>query len=349
MDISRLFSLDVLAHAGAGAFGGAAALAVFYPLEVLRTRLQIGDPVVSDVEAHRFLKTGHMLRRLVQCEGTVALYRGFVAVLIAVAATQFVYFCVFSLLKRLVSCQHVFGEMIVARDLVLGALAGTVSVLATTPLWLVNTRMKAQQTQLESQRIKRMTCSSRTIISVGLQRKHDIRPYDNVFDGLRRVYHDEGVRTLWDGTIPSLILASNPAIQWAMYELLKRWLLTLHRSLDFADARNELYAFELLTLASVAKTVATLATYPLQLAQTCLRYNYGCYRPQRGDAHSHNTAIEKRFRGMLDCLRDVYVRDGFRGLFRGLEAKLLQTVLTAAFHTLCYEKILAAIIDAAEG
>lgn len=36
-------------------------------------------------------------------------------------------------------------------------------------------------------------------------------------------------------------------------------------------------------------------------------------------------------------------RYGFWGLFKGLEAKLLQTVLTAALMFVCYEKIAAIV------
>lgn len=39
---------------------------------------------------------------------------------------------------------------------------------------------------------------------------------------------------------------------------------------------------------------------------------------------------------LLEFLRRVH---GFKGLFKGLEAKILQTVLTAALMFVCYEKI----------
>jgi len=42
---------------------------------------------------------------------------------------------------------------------------------------------------------------------------------------------------------------------------------------------------------------------------------------------------------MFIVLYEVYKNDGIEGLFSGLEAKLLQTVLMAAFHFLCYEQI----------
>ncbi len=43
---------------------------------------------------------------------------------------------------------------------------------------------------------------------------------------------------------------------------------------------------------------------------------------------------------MLSCLREVYEANGVPGLFKGLGAKLTQTVLNAAFMFAFYETIL---------
>ena len=43
-------------------------------------------------------------------------------------------------------------------------------------------------------------------------------------DGLKRISHEEGLKSLWSGMGPSLFLAGNPAIQFAVYEAIKRFL-----------------------------------------------------------------------------------------------------------------------------
>ena len=52
-----------------------------------------------------------------------------------------------------------------------------------------------------------------------------------------------------------------------------------------------------------------------------------------GAAEALPTAEEMRYEGMLDCLRKVHAHGGTAALYRGLQAKALQTVLTAALES----------------
>ena len=90
-------------------------------------------------------------------------------------------------------------------DLILGALAGVVNVLSTTPFWVANTRLKMK----------------------GIRSDFNL-PYDNLIDGLKHIFNTEGIAGLWSGTMPSLMLVSNPAIQFACYEAIKRNLMNVY-------------------------------------------------------------------------------------------------------------------------
>lgn len=341
--------VDALAHGLAGAVGGVFAIGVFFPLEVLRTRLQIGDPSVlassPKSRGPRPSRTWSMLLRIAQKEGIAALYQGFNAVLVTVGVTNFVYFCAYKVQKQMVAESWLAGSTLLR--LVMAGLAGVVTVLVTTPLWLVNTRMKVQSSTASASRHPRPeepedggrgACDDEH--PGARPRGGEAKPYTSLLNGLIRVWQEEGAATLWDGTAPSLVLVSNPAIQWATYELMKERLVAFHGG-------AELWSAETFLLAAVAKAVATVATYPLQVAQTALRYNHGTQSgrhgtqdgagspAEKGEAHAHR----KRYRGTADCLLRLYRGGGTAGLFRGLEAKMLQTVLTAAFHVLCYEEI----------
>ncbi|XP_019719975.1 peroxisomal membrane protein PMP34 isoform X2 [Hippocampus comes] len=183
--------------------------------------------------------------------------------------------------------------------------AGVINVLVTAPLWVVNTRLKLQGSKFHNT---------------------DIQPtnYRGIWDALGQISRDEGVWALWSGTFPSLLLVLNPAIQFVIYEGLKRQLRN--------GVTRELAAFEVFMIGAVAKAVATTVTYPLQTIQSVLRFG------QFNKSTSKSTLMSGLM--TIRCLLVNRVRKfGMLGLFKGLEAKLLQTVLTAALMFLLYEKI----------
>lgn len=49
--------------------------------------------------------------------------------------------------------------------------------------------------------------------------------YVNITDGLLQISQEEGLSSLWSGTGPSLVLAGNPAIQFMVYEAIKKFLM----------------------------------------------------------------------------------------------------------------------------
>uniref|UniRef100_A0A2K5Q3A5 Solute carrier family 25 member 17 n=1 Tax=Cebus imitator TaxID=2715852 RepID=A0A2K5Q3A5_CEBIM len=173
---------------------------------------------------------------------------------------------------------------------------GVVNVLLTTPLWVVNTRLKLQGAKF---------------------RNEDIVPtnYKGIIDAFHQIIRDEGILALWNGTFPSLLLVFNPAIQFMFYEGLKRQLL---------KKRMKLSSLDVFIIGAVAKAIATTVTYPMQTVQSILRVSENCLNP-----------------GGRGC-SELRLRFGIMGLYKGLEAKLLQTVLTAALMFLVYEKLTAA-------
>jgi solute carrier family 25 (peroxisomal adenine nucleotide transporter), member 17 len=247
---------------------------------------------VEDSERRKNLNTLAVLKQLITEEGCGTLYRGIVPVLESLCISNFVYFYTFHSLKALRGGSA--GQSVLS-DLLLGSLAGAVNVVCTTPFWVVNTRLKMK----------------------GINASETHLPYDNLLEGLLYVYKTEGLAGLWAGTMPSLILVSNPAIQFMAYEAVKRRLVKEHGS--------NLPGVVFFAIGAFAKTVATCLTYPLQLVQTKLRH---------GSAGPNSVNI-----GTIRMLLQIVNKQGTKGLYRGLEAKLLQTVLTAALMFMVYEKL----------
>ncbi|XP_003964511.2 peroxisomal membrane protein PMP34-like isoform X1 [Takifugu rubripes] len=294
---SVFFSYESFAHAVSGAAGSAAAMMVFYPLDTARLTLQVDEKRKS--------KSAHtVLGEIFKEGGLSGLYTGWFAVIYTLCISNFFYFYCFHSFKAIWLNEK---QATTSNDLLAGFAAGVVSVLLTSPLWVVNTRLKVQG----------LRCYSKDVLPTR---------YSGFMDAIVQITSQEGVAALWSGTFTSLLLVSNPAIQFMVYEGLKRHLRWI--------VSRELSSVEFFIIGALAKAVATIVTYPLQTIQSILRLP----QYQRSDEKLNILSSVKVFKCQL--LRRVR-NDGVLGLFSGLEAKLLQTVLTAALMFLIYENIVS--------
>ncbi|CAL4083361.1 unnamed protein product, partial [Meganyctiphanes norvegica] len=293
MSKGGLFSYTNLVHAVSGGCGSAVAMTALYPLDTVRTRLQLED-------SQRKKGIAAMLQEIYNNEGLQGLYRGWAPVIESLYCSNFIYFYTFHGLKRVANTE---GSII--KDLLMAMVAGSINVLTTTPLWVVNTRMKMQGAKVEGHQT--------------LQH----RKYKGLVDGLFRIGHSEGIGGLWSGTLSSLILVINPAIQFMAYE-------------DSAalgmDAFSVWYLRRVTLCPSCATThsTGTVLLGNIRVTQFKRQYRtiavYRCLPQERGFS-----------------AWDAYRNFGFAGLFKGLHAKILQTVLTAALMFVAYEKIAAVV------
>ncbi|KAK2915902.1 hypothetical protein QQF64_024289 [Cirrhinus molitorella] len=290
-----LLSYETLVHAVAGATGSVTAMTVFFPLDTARIRLQVDENRKSQ-------STPVILAEIAKEEGISSLYRGWFPVISSLCCSNFVYFYTFNTLKRVMVSERSKP----GKDLLMGFISGAVNVLLTTPMWVVNTRLKLQGAKFRNEE---------------LHQTH----YKGIFDAFSQIIANEGVGTLWNGTLPSLVLVFNPAVQFMFYEAMKR---------RAGRGGRKISSFEIFLIGAIAKAIATSATYPLQTVQAILRF--GQYKSDG------KGGLVGSLRNVVSLLMDRIKRHGLLGLYKGLEAKLLQTVLTAALMFVVYEKITAA-------
>uniref|UniRef100_A0A3B4CK19 Solute carrier family 25 member 17 n=1 Tax=Pygocentrus nattereri TaxID=42514 RepID=A0A3B4CK19_PYGNA len=291
-----LLSYETLVHAVAGAMGSMTAMTVFFPLDTARIRLQVD-------ETRKSKSTPVILAEIAKEEGIMSLYRGWFPVISSLCCSNFVYFYTFNCLKRVLVTGKQQSRP--SKDLAMGFISGAVNVLLTTPMWVVNTRLKLQGVKFRNEE---------------LHQTH----YKGIFDAFSQIIAKEGVGTLWNGTLPSLVLVFNPAVQFMFYEAMKR---------RAGQGGRKISSVEIFLIGAIAKAIATSATYPLQTVQAILRF--GQYKSQE------KGGLMGSLRNVVDLLMDRIKRNGVIGLYKGLEAKLLQTVLTAALMFVVYEKIAA--------
>eukprot|EP01061_Rhynchopus_euleeides_P019357 TRINITY_DN317_c1_g4_i2.p1 TRINITY_DN317_c1_g4~~TRINITY_DN317_c1_g4_i2.p1 ORF type:complete len:417 (+),score=138.56 TRINITY_DN317_c1_g4_i2:188-1252(+) len=143
---------------------------------------------------------------------------------------------------------------------------------------------------------------------------------------LKELYEEEGLAGFFKGIGPALLLVSNPTIQYSAFEKLSQ----VYTAAVEAKKRG-LTSLEIFFLSALAKICSTLCTYPYIMAKTTLQSQVRSDDPDT----QYNTT--------LDCLKGVFRREGFVGLYSGLNSKIWQSVLTAALMFVLHNKILQVV------
>ena len=304
MSLSEVFTLDSFADGVAGASGGITAISVFYPLNIIRTKLQTSDPNQKE------RTISQVIQEILNEDGPSGLFKGWWGQVVALGCSNFIYFYTYQMLKVLV-VTRTRAPIGPSLNLSVGAVAGVVNVLLTTPLWMVCTQLAVQ---------------SRKGVKEG------VTPYAGMIDGLTRCYQSEGLSGLWKGLGPNLMLVSNPTIHFFTYERVRQIFEKMSKKRG-----SPISSLEFFCMGALAKAVATVFTYPIQIAQSQLR------------ADRKSAKGTRKYEGTFDCLTKIYAVAGFQGWFRGITAKLWQTVLTAAFQFMTYEKLRGVVFSSLTG
>lgn len=127
-----------------------------------------------------------------------------------------------------------------------GAISGTITSIATNPIWVIKTRM--------------MSTSGR-----------EANSYTSAVDGIRRLIRDEGIGGVWRGLMPSLFGVSQGAIYFMIYDTLKHRFSSLSRQTEEPNRRKTLKNSETFVISTISKIVSVTAVYPFQLLKSNLQ------------------------------------------------------------------------------
>ncbi|KAL8899334.1 MAG: hypothetical protein Q9192_001628 [Flavoplaca navasiana] len=304
---------DNVAHALSGAGGGLLSMALTYPLITLSTRAQVESKRANS-------STLDAVRRIVQREGITGLYSGLDSALFGISVTNFVYYyCLFP--SDLISTQttgltmylqkgyewtRAFFERAAIRSsraskklttiesMIAGAIAGSATVLITNPIWVVNTRMTARQSE---------SSSSESLPGPGTKESQPKTKKPSTIATLRSLFRTEGPQALFAGVLPALVLVINPILQYTIFEQLR----------NILEKRRKVSPRDVFLLGALGKLLATSITYPYITIKSRMHVKEGTQE------------------GMGSALKRAVREEGWGGLYKGIGPKVTQSVITAAF------------------
>lgn len=227
-------------RATAGAAGAVFANSLVYPLDLVKTKLQVQVKPSEATKGHsdepHYTSTWDAVSKIASAEGVAGLYAGMAGSLAGVASTNFAYFYWYSIVRSVYFRYHKStAQPSTVVELSLGAVAGALAQLFTIPVAVITTR---QQTQKAADR-------------------------KGFFETAQEVVNSEdGVSGLWRGLKASLVLVVNPAITYGAYERLKDVIF---------PGKTNLKPWEAFMLGAMSKSLATIATQPLIVAKVGLQ------------------------------------------------------------------------------
>ncbi|KAL3787209.1 hypothetical protein ACHAW5_003999 [Stephanodiscus triporus] len=274
-----------------GGVGGACAVLVGHPLDLVKVRMQTSVGVAAGGGAS---VTG-MLSDTLRKEGVRGLYRGVSAPLTAVSPMFAVSFWSYDMGQRMVRSYGQWGmtpDEMAARPYSLGmaeiCVAGALSAIPTTGI------------MAPSERIKCLLQVQANEVEKGGKAK-----YSGMMDCARQLLKEGGMSSVYKGTVATLARDIPGTVAYfGMYEYSKREIMKL-QGID--PNKGQLSLPAVVTAGGLAGMACWTVGIPFDVIKS--RYQ---------------TAPEGKYSGIVDVYKALIKEEGYAGLFRGLRPALMR-------------------------
>lgn len=148
--------------------------------------------------------------------------------------------------------------------------------------------------------------------------------YPSMLAGARTIYVTEGIRGFYRGLAVSLIGVSHGAVQFAVYDPVKRMYYANRLRRRGIDNNMPMSPEATVVISSSAKLVAGAVTYPYQVLRSRLQ----------------NYRADERFgRGFRGVVWRMWCEDGLKGFYRGLVPAVVRVMPATWVTFLVYENV----------
>lgn len=140
------------------------------------------------------------------------------------------------------------------------------------------------------------------------QSRHTSWQYTSMLDAAKNMYRSEGIGSFYSGLGAAMLGLPHVAIHFPFYEYLKsKW-----------APHKEWQGF--LAASIVSKVVASTVTYPHEVIRSRAQIN-----------------TDGRYRGVLNTIRTLYMKEGLKGFYAGLGANVCRAVPASAVTLMTFE------------
>ncbi|XP_018572576.1 mitochondrial folate transporter/carrier-like [Anoplophora glabripennis] len=286
----NVFSHIKFEHLIAGISGGVTSTLILHPLDVIKIRFAVSDGRMQ--KTPKYSGIINAFSTIFHKEGVKGLYRGVTPNVWGAGASWGLYFLFYNAIKANLQKGNSDMHLAASTHLLAASEAGLMTLLITNPLWVVKTRL----------------C---------LQFDSSTQAYNGMIDALVKIYKADGIKGYYKGLIPGIFGVSHGAVQFMVYEEMKKYYSCYYNQPISAKLGTAQY----LAFAATSKFVAVSVTYPYQVVRARLQNQHYCYK------------------GVWDCMKQTWVYEGWRGFYKGLGTNLLRVTPATMITFLTYENV----------
>ncbi|XP_027937361.1 peroxisomal adenine nucleotide carrier 1-like [Vigna unguiculata] len=291
--------LESLSEATSGAIGSLVSTTVLYPLDTCKTKYQ------AEVQAQhqrKYKRISDVLWEAIATRQVLSLYQGLGTKNVQSFISSFIYFYGYSYFRKLYLKRSGNRSIGTAANLVVATAAGVFTIVITQPLDTASSRMQTSE--------------------FGKSK------------GFWKTLSEGTWSEAYDGLAISILLTTNPSIQYTAYDQLKERILKskISNRTGTKSSPEALSAFSAFMLGAVSKCAATCLTYPAIRCKVMIQ-------AAESDDDKSTEAERKAQRTISGALYTIWKREGVLGFFKGLQAQILKTVLSSALLLMVKEKI----------
>ena len=264
-------------HAVAGFVAGFASSATLYPLEVVKSRFQMGSHAQFS-----YRHTFNALKTIYQSHGLRELYRGFPAGLVGSTLSWGAYFWIYEGLKKEVASYRGFDRPGPIDHWTSSIISSMIVQTMLCPLWVVKLNQQ-------------------------------LGNVDKFWPAAKSLYSSEGIRGLYRGLIPGYWSCAHLAIQFVLYEEMKKRCANL----------SSYTTVNTIVATVVSKSFATILTSPIEVVKVRLR-----------------SSSVSRSQTIRSICGEIFKQEGYRGFYKGVGTALIRILPGQCVTFVAYESMM---------